>query len=187
MMYGKRNVMDYTEKTLRRVNTFKGIIVDVEADMIELPNGNITMREVVRHPGGVCVAAVDEDGSVTLVRQYRYPFGAHLYELPAGKLEAGEEPLSAAKRELSEETGLEADNWQALGALYTSPGFSTEKLYIYLATGLHRGKAHPDPNEFLDVLRLPLSELIERIENGAICDAKTVAGALRADRELRRN
>lgn len=177
--------MDYTEKTLRRVNTLKGIIVDVEEDMIELPNGKITMREVVRHPGGVCVAAVAEDGTVAMVRQFRYPFRAHLWELPAGKLEPGEEPLPAAKRELSEETGLEADSWIDLGALYATPGYCTETLHLYLATGLHQGKAHPDPNEFLDVARVPLAELIRRIENGEIRDAKTVVGALRAERILR--
>jgi len=178
--------MDYTEKKLRRVNEYRGIIVNVETDMVELSNGFITMREVVRHPGGVCVAAVDDEGRVTLVRQYRYPFGEHLWELPAGKLEPGEEPLPAAKRELSEETGLEADRWEELGVLYTSPGFSTERLYIYLATGLRRGEAHPDPNEFLDVVSVPLGELVGRIESGEICDAKTVAGALRAERRLSR-
>ena len=177
--------MDYTETPLRPVNTYKGIIVDVQTDMVRLSNGAITMREVVKHPGGVCVAAVDEDGLVALVRQYRYPFGTHLWELPAGKLEPGEEPLPAAKRELSEETGLEAEHWTALGALYTSPGFSTETLYLYLATGLRRGEAHPDPNEFLDVERIPLAELLARIDAGDIRDAKTVAGALRADRVLR--
>ena len=178
--------MDYTEEKLRHVNTYKGIIVDVETDMVRLTNGKITMREVVHHPGGVCVAAVDEDGLIAVVRQYRYPFREHLTELPAGKLEYGEDPLEAAKRELSEETGLEAENWTLLGALYTSPGFSTEKLYLYLATGLSQGKAHPDPNEFLDVEKLPLEELVARVERGEICDAKTVAGALRAEREWRR-
>ena len=177
--------MDYTEKVLRRVNAYKGVIVDVTTDMIELPNGAISMREVVHHPGGVCVAAVDGDGMISLVRQFRFPFGEHLWELPAGKLERGEEPLPAAKRELSEETGLEAENWTLLGKLYTSPGFSTETLYLYLATGLCQGKAHPDPNEFLDVDRVPLTELLRRIENGEISDAKTVAGALRAERVMR--
>ncbi len=179
--------MDYTEKAIRRVNAYQGIIVDVTTDMVELSNGAVTMREVVHHPGGVCVAAVDEDGRIAVVRQFRYPFQTHLLELPAGKLEHDEEPLPAAKRELSEETGLEADTWTPLGALYTSPGFSTEKLYIYLATGLHQGSAHPDPNEFLDVIRMPLGELLERIERDEICDAKTVAGALRAERAMRGN
>ncbi|MCD8321881.1 MAG: NUDIX hydrolase [Oscillospiraceae bacterium] len=172
--------MDYTEKAVRHVNTYGGIIVDVDVDMVKLPNGAVTMREVVHHPGGVCIAAVDEAGLVSMVRQYRYPFQTHLWELPAGKLEPGEEPFPAAKRELSEETGLEAENWQLLGQIYTSPGFSTETLYIYLATGLHQGAAHPDPNEFLDVEKWPMDTLLSRIATGEIRDAKTVVGGLRA-------
>ncbi len=178
--------MDYTEETLRRVNTHKGIIVDVETDMIRLSNGAITMREVVRHPGGVSVVALDRDGTVALVRQYRYPFRRHLWELPAGKLEPGEEPLPAAKRELSEETGLEAEVWTDLGEVYATPGYCTEILHLYLAEELRQGEAHPDPNEFLDVTRIPLDELLDRIDRGEIRDAKTVVGALRAHR-LRRN
>lgn len=177
--------MDYTEKTLRRVTTMKGVIVDVEEDMIELPNGAVTMREVVHHPGGVCVVALDDDGKVAIVRQYRYPFRTHLWELPAGKLEAGEDPLPAAKRELSEETGLEADQWVSLGTLYSSPGYCTEIMYLYLASELRQGAAHPDPNEFLDVAYIPLSELLKRVDSGEILDAKTVVGALRAERLLR--
>jgi ADP-ribose pyrophosphatase len=177
--------MDYTEKTLRHVNAYHGIIVDVQTDMIQLPNGNITMREVVHHPGGVCVAAVDDLGLVTVVRQYRYPFGEHLLELPAGKLEKGEEPLPAAKRELSEETGLEADTWIDLGPIYTSPGFSTETLYIYLARDLHQGQAHPDPGEFLDVDKIPLTELVAMVEAGTVQDAKTVIGLLRTEQYFR--
>ncbi len=172
--------MDYTEKTMRRVNAYEGVIVDVTADMVELSNGTVTIREVVHHPGGVCVAAVDEYGGIALVRQFRYPFRSHLLELPAGKLEKGEDPLPAAKRELSEETGLEAGCWRDLGTIYTSPGFSTETLYLYLATDLHQGMAHPDPNEFLDVKRLPLAELLKMVADGSVRDAKTVVGALKA-------
>lgn len=179
--------MDYTEQPVRRIGTYEGVIVDLTEDMVRLPNGEITIREVVHHPGGVCVAAVDEDGTVALVRQYRFPFGEHLLELPAGKLEKGEEPLPAAKRELSEETGLEADVWQDLGAIYTSPGFSTETLYLYLATGLHQGQAHPDPNEFLDVERMSLSQLVDLVEKGTVKDAKTVVGALKVTAILGRN
>jgi len=179
--------MDYTEEKLRRVNTHKGIIVDVETDMVRLQNGAITMREVVRHPGGVTVAALDEDGCICLVRQYRYPFGQHLWELPAGKLEPGEEPLTAAMRELSEETGLEAETWTELGVLYATPGYCTEKLYLFLAEGLRQGEAHPDPNEFLDVTRIPLDDVLARIDRDEIHDAKTVVGALRADRHRRGN
>ena len=177
--------MDFTEEKLRRVNTYKGIIVDVETDMIRLQNGAITMREVVRHPGGVSVVALGEDGCIPLVRQFRYPFQTQLWELPAGKLEPGEEPLPAAMRELSEETGLEAERWTELCMLYATPGYCTEKLYLYLAEGLHQGTAHPDPNEFLDVARVPLDEVLAMISRGEIHDAKTVVGALQADR-LRR-
>lgn len=172
--------MDYTEKAMRRVNRYEGIIVDVEVDMVKLPNDAVTLREVVRHPGGVCVAAVDEEGRVAVVRQFRYPFADHLLELPAGKLEKNEDPLPAAKRELSEETGLEAEHWRDLGVIYTSPGFSTEKLHLYLATGLRRGEAHPDPNEFLDVETVPLDELKKLAMDGSIRDAKTVIGVLKA-------
>ena len=176
--------MDYTETPIRHVNTYKGIIVNVETDLVRLSNDKQTLREVVHHPGGVCVAAVDEDGTIALVRQYRFPFREHLWELPAGKLESGEDPLPAAMRELSEETGLEAEHWQPLGSILTSPGFSTETLYLYLATGLRQGEAHPDPNEFLDVERIPLKDLVSRVESGEIRDAKTVIGALRAERLL---
>lgn len=171
--------MDYTEKVIRHVNRYEGVIVQVDMEMVKVPNGNITMREVVRHPGGVCVVALDGDGMVAMVRQYRFPIGEHLLELPAGKLEPGEEPLPAAKRELSEETGLEADEWCDLGFIYTSPGFSTERLYLYLATGLHHGAQHLDLNEFLDVEYHSLESLRDMVLRGEIADGKTVAGVLK--------
>ncbi len=172
--------MDYSEKVLRHVNRYEGVIVQVDMEMVEVPNGNVTMREVVRHPGGVCVLALDDDGMVAMVRQYRFPIDAHLLELPAGKLEPGEEPLPAAKRELSEETGIEADEWRDLGFIYTSPGFSTEKLYMYLATGLHHGQQHLDLNEFLDVEYHSLDSLCAMVLSGEIADGKTVAAVLKA-------
>ena len=179
--------MEYTEKPLRRISSYRGVVVELTEDMVELTNGAHTVREVVHHPGGVCVAAVDDDGTVALVRQYRYPFGRHLLELPAGKLERDEDPLDAVKRELSEETGLEAGTWRDMGFIYVSPGISTEKLYLYLATDLRQGAAHPDPNEFLDVERMPLSKLVDMVESDQVHDAKTVVGALRAARLLAGN
>ncbi len=172
--------MDYTEKVIRHVNRYEGVIVQVDMEMVQVPNGNITMREVVRHPGGVCVVALEKDGMVAMVRQYRFPIGEHLLELPAGKLEPGEEPLPAAKRELSEETGLEADEWRDLGFIYTSPGFSTERLYLYLATGLRHGAQHLDRNEFLDVEYYPLDTLRDMVLRGELADGKTVDGILKA-------
>lgn len=175
------------ERPIRRISTYQGVVVDLTEDMVELDNGVRTIREVVHHPGGVCVAAVDSGGQVAVVRQYRYPFSRTLLELPAGKLEKGEDPLPAAMRELSEETGLEAAAWREMGYIYVSPGISTEKLYLFLATDLRQGQAHPDPNEFLDVEKIPLSQLVEMAENDQVHDAKTVVGALRAAKILSGN
>ena len=175
---------DYTESVLRRVNEYHGIIVDLTVDMVGLPNHAVSMREVVHHPGGVCVLALDGDDRVAMVRQYRFPFAEHMWELPAGKLEPGEEPLPAAMRELSEETGLSADEWISLGSILASPGFSTERLYLYLARGLHRGDAHPDPNEFLDAAFVPLAELERRVMADELRDGKTVVGILKTARYL---
>jgi ADP-ribose pyrophosphatase len=166
--------MDYTEKKLRRVNRYEGIIVNVELDQIELPGGNKAFREVVKHPGGVCILPVDSDGNAWCVRQYRYVHGQHLLEMPAGKLEWGEEPGACAVRELSEETGFTAGRLIPLGAILTSPGFSSETLYLYLALDLQAGEAHPDENEFLDVLKVPFAQLVEQVMDGSLTDGKTV-------------
>ena len=170
---------DYTEKKLRTINGYRGVIVDVTLDTISLPNGDTSFREIVRHPGGVTVLAIDEEGCTFCVRQFRYAFSRHLIELPAGKLEKGEDPFEAAKRELSEETGLVADEWTDLGSIVSSPGFTDEVLYMYMARGLHRGEAHPDDDEFLDTIRIPVSELREKILRNEISDGKTVACVLK--------
>ncbi len=176
--------MDYTEKKLRRVNSYSGIIISVTVDQVELYGGAKTMREVVEHPGGVCVLPLDDEGFVHCVRQFRYPFGEHLLELPAGKLEPGEDPYESAVRELSEETGLTASELLPMGKLYPSPGFSHEILYLYFARGLTEGRAHPDENEFLDVERIRLDELVRMVMEGEIPDAKTIALALKVKRFL---
>lgn len=172
--------MDYTEEKLRRINRYEGIVVNVTMDCIRLPDGATAYREVVEHPGGVCVLPVDADGSAYCVRQFRYPSRRHLLEAPAGKLEPGEEPLSCAVRELSEETGFTAGRMVPLGSYYTSPGFSTEELHLYLALDLEKGAAHLDAGEFLDVERHPLSELYGMALRGEIPDAKTAIAVLRA-------
>ena len=176
--------MDLTERMVSSQTIFEGKIVRVTVDEARLPNGRLATREVVYHPGGVAILALDTDNQVTLVRQYRYPIGQLLLELPAGKLDAGEDHLPAAKRELSEETGLEAGRMIYLGACCTSPGFSTEVLHIYLALELKHGDAHPDEDEFLNVEKHSLETLTEMVMSGEIDDAKTIIAVLKARRFL---
>ena len=172
--------MDYTETPLRRLGGYTGLITGTTLDSVLLPNGEVSLREVVEHPGGVTVIPIDDDGNVYCVRQFRYPLGEHLLEVPAGKLEPGEAPLDCAKRELSEETGISADEYTDLGKIYPSPGFCREALYIYLARGLHMGKAHPDQNEFLDVEKIHFDELFAMTMENRLTDAKTVIAVLKA-------
>jgi ADP-ribose pyrophosphatase len=176
--------MEYTEKPLRRINRYEGIIVNLQVDQVQLSNGRATLREVVEHPGGVTVLPVDENGYTYCVRQFRYPIGASLLEAPAGKLERGEDHRLAAARELSEETGITAAEFIYLGKIFTSPGFSQEALHIYLARGLDFGSAHPDENELLDVERIHLDRLLEMVMAGKIEDAKTVVAVLKAKQYL---
>ena len=166
------------EKTIDKSTVYEGVIVNVRRDKAELVNGNIVGREVVEHPGGVTVIPVEADEPGWCVRQFRYPFGREMLEVPAGKLERGEDPFECAVRELSEETGLTADEMIYLGPCCTSPGFSTEVLHIYLALGLHRGKMHLDPDEFLNV------EMENLVMSGEIDDAKTIIAVLKARRYL---
>ena len=172
--------MDYTEKKLRRLNTYEGIIINVGLDRVSLPDGSEAFREIVEHPGGVGILALEADGTVLLVRQYRYAFGRTLLEIPAGKREPGEEPFVTARRELREETGAVAESWTPLGSLIASPGCYDEVLYLYLAQDLHYGATDPDEDEFLAVERMPLDELARLCVDGEITDAKTVCAVLKA-------
>ena len=176
--------MDYTEQTLERRDIYRGRIVYLHVDQVALSDGEKTTREVVEHPGGVTVIPVGEHGEVWCVRQYRYPFGEHLLETPAGKLEPGEDPLECAMRELSEETGFTAEEYVYLGCLYPSPGYCLEKLYIYMARGLKPGKRHLDRGEFLDVEQYTLDELLDMVMRDELRDAKTAAAVLKAKRYL---
>ncbi len=170
--------MDMTEKTLASREVYRGRIIRVREDTVLLPNGKEGRREVVEHPGGVGILALDGD-DVLLVRQYRYAFSRVLTEIPAGKREPGEEPSVTARRELKEEIGAEAEKWTELGALIASPGCYGETLYLYLAQELTFGATHPDEDEFLEPLRLPFDEAVRQCMDGTLTDAKTVAAILK--------
>lgn len=172
--------MSFYEKPVSKKVLYEGIIVNVRKDVAELCNGKQVYREVVEHPGGVVILPVDDKKNAYMVRQFRYPFMKELLEAPAGKLEKNEKPLDCAIRELKEETGLTARSIVDMGAIYTSPGFCEEVLYLYLATGLCEGDMCLDEDEFLNVEKWPLDTLIEQVERGLICDAKTVAALFKA-------
>ena len=158
---------------------YKGKIITLERDIAILENGKETVREVVRHPGGVGVVAMDDEGYVYMVRQFRYPFYETTLEIPAGKLDKdGDDTLNAGIRELRVETGLVAKSIEYLGTFYATPGFCDEKLAIYFATELSQGEKDPDDDEFVECEKYKLEELVKMIERGEICDAKSVIGIL---------
>ena len=173
--------MDLKETMVSSQTIFEGKIIKVTLDQARLPDGSVAPREVVYHPGGVAVLALDEDNTVYLVKQYRYPIQQLLLELPAGKLDHGAEEnvLLGAQRELSEETGLEAAQWTYLGYTLASPGFCDEALHMYLARGLTRKRQHLDEDEFLDVVTMPFGQLVEQVMDGTITDGKTVSTTLK--------
>ena len=173
------------ETQLSSKGIFDGRILHVFEDTVRLPNGAAASREYLRHIGAVCVIPVLEDGSVLVERQYRYPVAQVLTEIPAGKLDAKDEDhLLAAQRELREETGATAERWTSLGVFYPACAYSDEAIEMYLAQGLHFGERHLDADEFLNVARVPLTELVEDVMAGRIPDAKTQIAILKADRLL---
>ncbi|SHI69525.1 ADP-ribose pyrophosphatase [Anaerovibrio lipolyticus DSM 3074] len=166
-------------------NIFDGNLLHVRKDKVKLPNGGTAYREWIKHPGAAAVIPVTEDGQVILVRQYRYPIDEVTLEIPAGKLDMpGEDPLECAKRELSEETGYTAKEYKFLTKLATCVGFCNEVIYTYAAQGLEPGKQHTDEDEFINVVKLPLSEAVAMVEDGRINDAKSVTAILMLDRIL---
>lgn len=176
--------MELWEKTVDSRTLFEGKIVTVKLDQAQLVNGAVVNREVVEHPGGVCILPLFDDGTVSIVRQFRYPFQQVVTELPAGKLEKGEAHRPAALRELEEEVGVTCGKLTYLGCLYLSPGFSSEVLHMYLAQELKQGQCHPDEDEFLETDRIPFSALLEQVMSGEIVDAKTVALVLKTKQLL---
>jgi len=172
--------MELFEKTLDSKVLFSGHIFTAKLDTVELENGRTAPRETVHlEHAGVAVLAVDEEGEVYFVRQFRYPYREVVLELPAGKVEPGESPADCAKRELAEEAGLIAESFTELSLLYPSPGFSDELLYVYEARGLSPTSQHLDDDEFLKVVKMPFEKAVSLAENGGLHDAKTIVGILR--------
>ncbi|WP_134698882.1 NUDIX hydrolase [Ammoniphilus sp. YIM 78166] len=164
----------YQERTVNSERIFEGKVITLQVDEVELPNGNLSKREIVRHPGAVAVIAVTPEDKMVLVRQFRKPLEKTILEIPAGKLEKGEAPIDCAKRELIEETGYRATDMKHVSSFYTSPGFADELIHIYEATGLTAGEAKPDHDEFVDLVEVTWDEANGYIQSGDIIDAKTV-------------
>ena len=167
------------EKTLTSEVLFEGRVITLTKDTALLENGKTAEREVVHHHGGACILPYFEDGTICMVRQFRYAMQQELWELPAGKLEKGEDPFEAAKRELGEECGLTADNYISLGQFFPTVGYDTEVIYTWVATGLHKTQMHLDADEFLTPDRVPLDKAYEMVMSGEIRDGKTIAGILK--------
>ena len=168
----------------QRKSIYRGQVIDVGLDRIELPNGQQAELEIVRHPGGAAVVALDANQRVCLLRQYRHAAGGWLWELPAGKIDPGEAPFSTARRELEEEAGVVADTWLPLGHMHSSPGVFTEVIHLYLARGLRSvGHDHED-HEIIAIHWIPFEEALRRANDGALTDAKTLIGLFRAAAHL---
>lgn len=170
--------MNFIEKTLNSQTVYEGKIIKVLKDDVEVADGHKSFREVVKHSGGVVVLAIKEN-KILFVKQFRYPMKKVLLELPAGKLEYGEDPFIAAQRELEEETGYCANKWTDLGYVYTSPGYSDEKLYLYKAEDLYFTHCHPDEGEILQSIEIKTDDALKMINNGEINDAKTLCAFMR--------
>ena len=171
---------DLKETTVSREDVFAGKLLNVHVDQVRLPNGKTATREVADHCPCVAVVALDGGNNVLAVTQYRYVFGRTLLEIPAGKLEPGENPAAGALRELKEETGAVPDELLPMGRLLPSPGCLGEEMYLFLARGLKMEEARPDEDEFLQLERIPFDEMVHRCAQGKIEDGKTVAAVLKA-------
>ncbi len=175
----RTNDMHLEEKTLSSEMIFDGKVVKLFVDKAELENGQVVNREVIKHPGGVCVVPLDENGNVIFVRQFRYPHARVLLEIPAGKLEYGEKHYDCGLRELKEETGCKCGKYDYLGRLLPTPAYDSEIIHMYLARELSYGEKKLDNDEFLDTEKIPLEKAAEMVMNNEIEDAKTQIAILK--------
>ncbi|NLU52883.1 MAG: NUDIX hydrolase [Clostridiaceae bacterium] len=176
--------MNYYEKTIGTELVYEGSIINVERLTVELPNGRIATRDVVRNPGASVIVPITDDGEIVMVEQFRKPTEKTFIEVPAGKLDEGEDPKVCAERELKEETGYTAKELKKILTLNPAPAFADEVLHIFLATGLTKGEAHPDEDEFISARTYKIEEVLNMIDEGKITDSKTVASVLFAVRYL---
>lgn len=176
--------MLFEEKTMKSDKVYEGKIVNLRIDTVELPDKKYSKREIVEHPGAVGLIPITEDNCVILVKQFRKPVEKFLLEIPAGKLELNEEPRETAIRELKEETGFEAGKIEYLLEFYTSPGFSNEKIHLFLATDLIEGEAIPDSGEFVEKVKISIEDLLKMVDRGEIVDSKTIIGINLADKYI---
>ncbi|MDI9475876.1 MAG: NUDIX hydrolase [Natronincolaceae bacterium] len=166
------------EKTVKSERIYEGKIINIRVDTVELPHKKYSRREIVEHPGAVGIIPITPDKDIILVEQFRKPVEEILLEIPAGLIEHGEEPCQCAVRELKEETGYTAGKLKKLSEYYSTPGFSDEKIHIYLAEELVEGIAQPDENEYVEIVKMPINEALEKVRTGEIRDAKTVVAIL---------
>ncbi len=157
-------------------NIYSGRVITLNVDTVQLPNGLTVDLETIRHPGAAAVVPMKDDGTVVLIKQFRHAAGGFIYEIPAGKLDPGENPLHCAARELEEEVGYRASSFQLLSSIFTAPGFADEVIHVYKATGLTKGHQHLDRDEVLEVVEMPLEHAIKKIQDGTIRDGKTIVG-----------
>lgn len=157
-------------------NIYTGKVITLNVDTVQLPNGVTIDLETIRHPGAAAAVPLKDDGTVVLIRQFRHAAGGFIYEIPAGKLAPGEDPLHCASRELEEEVGYRASSFELLSSIFTAPGFADEVIHVYKATGLTKGHQHLDRDEVLEIVEMSLDQAIAHIDDGTIRDAKTIVG-----------
>lgn len=177
--------MSFEEKTMKSERIYEGKIVNLRVDTVELPGKKYSKREIVEHPGAVGIVPITEDGKIILVKQFRKAVEKPLLEIPAGKIEINEEPKETALRELFEETGFYSNNMEYVIEFYTSPGFSNEKIYLFLATELEKREAEPSDDEFIETEMFDIKDLVEMVNKGEINDSKTIIGIFLAEKYIK--
>lgn len=174
------------EKYISTIKIMEGNFITFKQDKVLLSNGNEASRDCVIHPGAVAVVPITSSKEIIMVKQYRYPVGEVLYEIPAGKLDKGEDPLVCGRRELEEETGHKAKNWEKIMTFYTAPGFADEKMHLYLASDLEEASACPDPDEIIEYEKIPWDKAFNMLKEGAIKDVKTIVSLLYIQNNLKK-